>query len=114
MTAHDQAVLEIRTYMLHPGQREAFARVFREGALPMLQRHGIDVVAHGPSLHHADGYFLMRCYPSLGEREAVLERFYGSEEWRNNYDDAVMAMIANYTTLVIAATPERVAALRES
>ena len=48
----------------------------------MLRRHGIDVVAFGPSLHDQDAYYLMRSYASLEELERSETAFYGSEEWR--------------------------------
>lgn len=36
-------VLDLRTYKLVPGGGEEFDRIFRERALPMLHRFGIDV-----------------------------------------------------------------------
>lgn len=105
-------LLEIRTYMLKPGTRDAFDALLRSGPLPMLARFGIDVVAYGPSLHHADGYGLMRSYASLAERTAVLETFYGSAEWIENHDAAVMALIASYETLVVEADSTVIDGLR--
>lgn len=108
--ATDDRFLEIRSYKLRPGTRERFDTLFRTGALPMLRRHGITVVDFGPSLHDADGYYLMRAYPSLEHRTKVLDAFYGSKEWMENYDADIMAMIDTYTTVVRPATP---ALLRE-
>jgi hypothetical protein len=56
----DDAVLEIRTYQLRPGAGAQFDRLFRERARPLLDRHGIDVVWHGPSMDDPDSYTLMR------------------------------------------------------
>jgi hypothetical protein len=44
------AVLDLRTCKLVPGGRETFDRIFREGALPMLERYGVQVVGYGLSL----------------------------------------------------------------
>ena len=107
-------ILEMRLYKLRPGTRDAFDRVFREGALPMLGRHAITVVSCGPSLHDADSYFLIRAYPSLEQREKVLEKFYGSEEWLQNYDEKVMAMIESYNTVVVPASDPAIAAFTQN
>jgi hypothetical protein len=94
-------VIDVRTYKLVPGGRDEFDRIFREGALPMLRSFGISVVGYGPSIVDDDGYFLMRSFASNGQREQQLGSFYGSGEWRENYEDAVMALIENYHTVVI-------------
>jgi hypothetical protein len=107
----DNRFLEIRTYKLRPGTRAEFDRTFREGALPLLARHGITVVGYGPSVHDDLGYYLMRAYPSLERRQELLDRFYNSEEWVQNYDAPVMALIDQYSTVVIPATAELVAQL---
>jgi hypothetical protein len=104
--------LEIRSYNLKPGTSERFHRLFVEESLPMLVRHGIDVVAHGVSLHSADGYFLLRRFASLEERQSSEEAFYASEEWRKGPRDAVMADIDSYTTVVLRVDEETLRGLR--
>jgi NIPSNAP len=98
------AVLDLRTYKLVPGGLESFDRIFREGALPMLGRHEIDVVGYGPSLADAEHYYLARAFPSAARREQQLDAFYGSEEWRQRYERAVMELIETYHTVVIPLT----------
>lgn len=49
-----RGVLDLRTYKLVPHGGQEFGRIFRERALPMLQRYGIDVVGYGPSLEDGD------------------------------------------------------------
>jgi NIPSNAP len=100
------AVLDLRTYRVVPGGRAEFERIFVEGALPMLRRHGIDVVAHGPSVADDVHYFLVRAFASAAERDEQLASFYGSEEWRQSYDAAVMSLIEAYHTVVIPLTSE--------
>ncbi len=98
-------VLDLRTYKLAPGKAEEFDRIFRERALPMLERFGIEVVGYGPSLDDADLYYLMRTFASAAQREEQLESFYGSDEWRQNHRDAVLALIETYHTLLIDLPP---------
>jgi len=105
-------VLDIRTYKLVPGARDDFDRLFREGALPMLQHFGIEVIAYGPSVDGDDYYCLMRAFASTSRREELLDAFYGGEEWQQNYREAVMALIEGYHTVVIPLTPELPARIR--
>jgi NIPSNAP len=92
--------LDLRTYKLVPGGRATFDRLFREGALPMLDRHGIEVVGYGPSLVDDDHYYLARAFPSGSHRELQLEGFYGSAEWQRR-ERAVMQLIDAYHTVVV-------------
>ena len=97
-------VLDLRTYKLVPGGRDDFDRFFRESALPMLNRYGIQVVGYGPSVGDDDHYYLMRAFASAARRDEQLNSFYGSDEWRQNYRDAVLALIDTYHVVVIEVT----------
>ena len=93
--------LEIRSYALQPGRRDEFHRLFVEEALPLLKRWNVDVVAYGPSLHDENSYYLMRHYDSLTQREESENAFYGSGEWRQGPREAIIALIENYTEIVL-------------
>lgn len=67
----------------------------------MLGRHGIEVVAHGPSLEDGDVYYLMRAFPSAAIRDEQLGACYGSAEWRDNHRESVLALIQSYHTVLI-------------
>jgi hypothetical protein len=106
VSAHQRrtAVLDLRTYELVPGGGAEFDRIFRERTLPMLRRHGIDVIGHGPSLEDGDVYYLMRAFPSAAVRDEQLDAFYGSAEWRDNHRESVLALIQSYHTVLIELT----------
>ena len=93
-------VVDLRTYRLVPRGRDEFDRIFREGALPMLEARAIEVVGHGPSLVDEHHYFLARAFPSEDEREQQLGSFYESDEWRP-YAERVDALIETYHHLVV-------------
>src|SRR5688500_5738679 len=93
--------IEIRSYNLKPGTREEFHRLFLEEAFPMLQRWKVDVVAYGPSLHDQDSYFLMRRYDNLPQHEESENAFYGSDEWKQGPRESIIALIENYTEIVL-------------
>jgi ketosteroid isomerase-like protein len=105
------AVMDLRTYALVPGSRQAFDRILCEEALPMLRRAGIHVVGYGRSLADSNHYFLARAFASRAEREEQLTAFYGSDEWRQSYEDTVMQLIESYHTVVIPLPPSIAEAL---
>ena len=93
--------VEIRSYNLRPGARGEFHRLFLEEVFPLFQRWNVDVVAYGPSLHDQDSYFLMRRYDSLAQREESENAFYGSDEWRPGPRGSIIALIEEYTEIVL-------------
>ena len=96
-------VLDLRTYKLKPGAGEQFGRVLETDVLPMLDRFGIEVVAHGPSLDDADSYYLVRRFGSISKRNERLDTFYGSEEWRRQQRERVLALIDSFHVLLLPA-----------
>jgi len=105
-------LIEIRSYNLKPGIREEFHRLFLQEAFPMLQRWNVDVVAYGPSTHDQDSYFLMRRFDTLAGREESENTFYGSDEWKQGPRAAIIALIENYTEIVLELDEATVDGLR--
>lgn len=93
--------VEIRSYNLKPGTRGQLHALFVDQSLPMLKRWEVDVVAFGPSPHDEDSYYLIRRYDSLMHREQSQDAFYGSDEWRQGPREAILALIENYTSIVL-------------
>jgi len=106
-------VLEIRIYELKPGTAEEFDRLVEGESVPMLRRHGIDVVAFGPSLHNEETYCLMRAYAGLKELERSEADFYGSDQWRLGPREAILARIDRYASIVIELDDVAIDALRQ-
>jgi hypothetical protein len=107
-------ILEIRSYRLHPGTRDEYHRLFVEEAAALLEAHGIQVVAFGPSMDDADGYFLIRSYADLAERERLEKAFYASPEWREGPREAVVSRIDVYTDVVVEVDDATIEGLRRS
>ena len=105
--------VEIRLYNLKPGTRNEFHRLVVEKSMPMLERWKVDVVAFGPSLHDEDSYYLIRRYNSLAHREQSEAAFYGSDEWRHGPREAIIALIENYTEIVLELDEATVQGLRK-
>jgi hypothetical protein len=107
-------IVEIRTYRLLPGTREEYDRLFREEALPLLRRFAVDVVAAGPSIDDPNGYFLIRSFADLADREQGEDRFYASPEWREGPREAVIEKIEVYTDAVVELDEATIEGLRRS
>jgi len=78
----------------------------------MLKRWNVDVVAYGPSLHDESSYYLMRRFDSLAHREQSEDAFYDSAEWRQGPREAIIALIENYTEIVLELNEVTVQGLR--
>jgi hypothetical protein len=100
-TAAARRVVEIRSYQLKAGSSAEFARLVAGESVPMLRRHGIDVLAFGPSLHDGDAYHLIRAYADLEQLERSEAEFYASDEWRLGPREAILACIDRYTSIVV-------------
>jgi hypothetical protein len=107
-------VVEIRTYTLHQGSAGEYDRLFRDVALPMLERRGIDVVAAGPSLGDAKGYYLIRAFDDLDHRQRSEDDFYGSAEWRQGPREPILALIESYADLVLVLDEPTIDGLRRA
>jgi hypothetical protein len=106
------ALVEIRSYELKPGTRDEYDRLFREEAAPLLRRFDIDVVAVGASVGDPNGYFLMRAFEDLDDRQRREDAFYASPEWRDGPRQAVLDCIVVYTDAVLELPSEVIEALR--
>ncbi len=108
-----ERVLEIRTYRIRDGKRDEFGRRV-SAVLPLLQRHGIDVVGHGPSIEDAEHYVLLRSFASLDQLDEQERAFYEGDEWRAGPREGILELIETYHTVVLRSTPEAVRTLAES
>ncbi|HTH56356.1 MAG TPA: hypothetical protein VL728_09940 [Cyclobacteriaceae bacterium] len=113
-TKSNSRIVEIRTYNLKENSRDEFHRLFVEKAMPLLKKWGIVVVGSGPSLHDKNTYTLVREYQSMDQMQKSEDTFYGSDEWRKGPRESILALIENYTTLVINADQELVERLKKS
>ena len=104
--------IEIRSLTLKPGTRDEFHQLYLTAALPRLIHWDFDVVAHGPSLHAENTYYVIRCYDSLAQREQMEEAYYASDDWRKGPREAILALIERYTDVVFELEDVTVEALR--
>jgi hypothetical protein len=109
---HPLVTVDFRSYALKPGRAQEFDRLMRTQAVPMLQRWGFDVVAHGLSVDGDDRAYLVRAYRDLTHREASEDIFDGSTEWLDGPREAILDCVDNYSSVVLELPAGAVDALR--
>ena len=105
--------VEVRSLNLKPGTREEYHHLYNQEALPLLKRWNIDVVAHGPSLHDENTYYVIRRFDSLTQREQSEDAFYGSDDWRKGPRETMVALIETYTDIVLELDEATILGLRK-
>lgn len=101
--ANPTPVIEIRSYTLKPGTRDAFHQLLVQQSIPMARRWGFDILGYGPSLQEDSSYYLIRAYKSLEDRQRQEDAFYGSDEWKKGPREAIVSKIIYYTTVIFPA-----------
>jgi hypothetical protein len=72
----------------------------------------MDVVAFGFSTNDPNGYFLMRAFASLEDRQATEDAFYSSDVWRKGPRQSIIEHIESYQDTLVWLSPEAVELLR--
>jgi hypothetical protein len=76
--------------------------VYETQSLPLLKKWNFDVVAHGPSLHDANSYCVIRRFKSLEDREKSEDAFYSSDDWKLGPRDAIMGLVEHFAYTVVS------------
>jgi NIPSNAP len=95
-------MVEILTLNLRPGTRDKFHQFYLTESLPLQEKWKIEVVAHGPSLHDENSYFVVRSFKDLENRQKTQDEFYASDDWQKGPRTAMLAMIENMATVVVS------------
>ncbi|EGE0658103.1 TPA: NIPSNAP family protein [Escherichia coli] len=104
--------VEILQYTLRKGNGAAFHAIMQKISVPLHQRHGIDVVSFGNSLHDPDCYYLIRAFDSAESMAMVLNAFYASDDWRSGPREDIVGSIETSIKTVMNLPSENVEGLR--
>jgi len=96
-------MIEILILNLKPGIRDKFHHLYTTLSLPLLKKWKIEVVAHGPSQHDENTYYVIRAFKSLEDRQKTEDAFYSSDDWQKGPRTTILGLIENYATIVISA-----------
>jgi hypothetical protein len=95
-------MIEIFTINLRPGTRDKFHQLFTQQSLPLHKKWNLNVVAHGPSLHDEDSYYVIRSFKDLEDRENSESAFYNSDDWQKGPRTAMLGLIEKSIAVVVS------------
>jgi hypothetical protein len=95
------AVVELRQYTLHPGQRDTLITLFDREFVETQEAVGITVIAQFRDLDRPDHFVWLRGFAGLDERAAALAAFYGGPVWAAHRDAANATMIDSDDVLLL-------------
>ena len=96
-------IIEILTLDIKPGGRDEFHQVYVNQSLPLLKKWNFRVLAYGPSLHDDKGYYVIRAFRSLEDRQRSEDAFYNSDDWKQGPRDAIMGLVEHFAYAVVSA-----------
>ena len=110
----DCAVVELRQYTLHPGQRETLIGLFDREFVETQEAEGMRVLGQFRDLDRPDMFVWLRGFADMPARRAALEAFYGGPTWAAHRGAANATMVDSDNVLLLRpAWPGAAAALRQ-
>ena len=95
------AVVDLRQYTLHPGQRDTLIDVFDEYFVEGQEAAGMHIVGQFRDLDDPDRFVWIRGFADLPGRAAALTAFYGGPIWREHAATANQTMIDSDNALLL-------------
>lgn len=89
----DCAVVELRDYLLHPGQREVLIELFDREFVETQEAEGMRVIGTFADLDRPDHFVWLRGFADMATRRRGLESFYGGPTWKAHRSAANATMI---------------------
>jgi hypothetical protein len=101
---------ELRQYRTKEGQRENWVRLMEEKIIPFQIAQGMVVIGSFVGEQEEDLYVWIRRFESEEQREALYEKVYQSDYWKNEIAPLVGDMLDRAKTHVtrLEATPKSV------
>lgn len=81
--AADDRYYELRVYYCNPGKLEALITRFRDHAVPLFKKHGIEGLGYWvPTKNSNNAFYYLMSYPSKEARDASWKAFAADPEWK--------------------------------
>lgn len=95
------AIVELRQYTLHPGQRDALIELFDREFIETQEAVGMTVIGQFRDLERRDCFVWLRGFPDMPSRGASLKAFYEGPAWLAHHDRANATMIDSDNVLLL-------------
>ena len=96
------AVVDLRQYTLHPGERDTLIDVFDEHFVEGQEATGMHIVGQFRDLDEPDRFVWIRGFPDMPTRADALNAFYYGPIWREHAATANRTMIDSDNALLLA------------
>jgi hypothetical protein len=97
----DCAVVELRRYDLHPGQRDTLIELFDREFVETQEAAGMAVMGQFRDLDAPDRFVWLRGFAGMASRAKALAGFYGGPVWRQHRDRANATMVDSDNVLLL-------------
>jgi NIPSNAP len=94
-------VLELRQYVLHPGQRDALIELFDRVFIEALEAHPMRLVGVFRDLDAPDRLVWLRGFSDMATRRQALADFYGGPVWKAHRNAANATMVDSDDVLLL-------------
>jgi len=95
------AIVELRQYTLHPGQRDVLIALFEREFVESQEAAGMDIIGTFRDAGDADRFVWLRSFPDMESRARSLAAFYGGPIWQANRNAANATMIDSDNVLLL-------------
>lgn len=95
------AVLELRQYTLHPGQRDVLIDLFEREFIESQEAEGAHLVGQFRDSARPERFVWVRGFPDMVSRERTLKRFYGGPVWKAHREAANATMLDATNVLLL-------------
>ena len=93
-------IVEVRSYRIKPGHRDAFIHFFETRAVPALRTHGMKILGPLLDLENPNKFVWLRSFPSLSERDRMKAAFYEGALWKNELEAIAMPLLESYDVIL--------------
>ncbi len=95
------AIVELRQYTLHPGQRDVLIELFDREFVETQEAVGMTVIGQFRDLERPDCFVWLRGFPDMPTRGASLKTFYEGPAWLDHRERANATMIDSDNVLLL-------------
>jgi NIPSNAP len=94
-------LIELRQYLLHPGQRDTLIELFDAEFIETQEAAGMDVLGQFRDPQRPDHFVWIRGFPGLDARHESLTRFYDGPVWAEHRNAANATMIDSDNVMLL-------------
>ena len=96
-------LIELRQYLLHPGQRDTLIDVFDRELVEAQEAVGMDVLGQFRDPNRPDYFVWFRGFPDMTARHESLTAFYDGPVWAKHQAEAIATMIDSDNVMLLRA-----------